>query len=90
MRSGSRSPWASGSLQLLQGVVLDLADALAGDPERAPDLLERAGLRAVEAVAELDYAALAVGERERDLDVLAAERRDAVSNGDSACSSGTK
>src|SRR3954468_23219109 len=49
-------------LQLLQRLVLDLADALARDVERAPHLVERAGVLAAEAVAELEHAALAVGE----------------------------
>ena len=62
-------------LELLQRVVLDLTDALARDAERLPDLLERARLRAVEPVPQLDHAALAVGERrQRELDVLAAQR----------------
>ena len=59
-------------LELLQRVVLDLADALAGDPERAADLLERQRLVAAQAVAQLDHLALALGQRvERPLDVLA-------------------
>src|SRR3954447_15009376 len=49
-------------LQLLERLVLDLADALARDVERAPDLVERARVLAAEAVAELEDAALAVGE----------------------------
>ena len=49
-------------LQLLQRLVLDLADALARDVERAADLVERAGVLAAEAVAQLEHAALAVGE----------------------------
>src|SRR5947199_3392329 len=62
-------------LELLQRVVLDLADALARDAERAADLLERARLPAGEAEAELDHLALALGQRvERGLDVLAPER----------------
>ena len=32
-------------LELLERVVLDLADALSGDAERTPDFLQRAGLR---------------------------------------------
>src|SRR4249919_4081209 len=64
------------ALELLQRVVLDLADALAGDPERAPHLLEGAGLLALQAEAKLDQLALALGQRvERAIDVLAAERR---------------
>ena len=49
-------------LQLLQRLVLDLADPLAGDVERAADLVERARVLAAEPVAELEHAALAVGE----------------------------
>src|SRR5262245_41031017 len=45
-------------LELLERVVLDLADALPRHSERLPDLLERARLRAVEPVAQLDHAAL--------------------------------
>src|SRR5215213_8309481 len=47
-------------LQLLQRLVLDLADALARDVERAPHLVERARVLSAEAVAELEHAALAV------------------------------
>src|SRR5205809_717698 len=39
--------------QLLQALVLDLPDALAGDVERPPDLVERSRMLAVEAVAGL-------------------------------------
>ena len=49
-------------LQLLQRLVLDLADALARDVERAADLVERARVLAAEPVAQLEHAALAVGE----------------------------
>ena len=49
-------------LQLLQRLVLDLADALARDVEGAADLVERAGVLAAEAVAQLEHAAFAVGE----------------------------
>src|SRR4051812_10258062 len=49
-------------LQLLERLVLDLADALARDVERPPDLVERARVLAAEAVAQLEHAALAVGE----------------------------
>src|SRR4051794_10475349 len=50
------------ALQLLERLVLDLADALARHVERAPDLVERARVLAAQAVAELEDAALAVGE----------------------------
>src|SRR3990170_2799355 len=61
--------------ELLERVVLDLADALARDAERLSDLLKRARLCAVEAIAELDDATLAVGQRRQShLDVFAAER----------------
>src|SRR4051812_9577433 len=49
-------------LQLLERLVLDLADALARDVERPPDLVERARVLTAEAVAQLEDAALAVGE----------------------------
>src|SRR5690242_7233717 len=59
-------------LELLERVVLDLPDPLAGDAERAPDLLERRRLLAREPEAELDHLALALRQRrERQLDVLA-------------------
>src|SRR5439155_9691173 len=58
-------------LELLERVVLDLADALAGDAERAPDLLERARLRAGEPEAKLDHLPVALRQRgEGILDVL--------------------
>src|SRR5918995_3353022 len=50
------------ALQLLQRLVLDLADPLARHVERAADLVERARVLAAEAVAQLEHAALAVGE----------------------------
>src|SRR6187200_953403 len=49
-------------LQLLERLVLDLADALARHVERAPDLVERARVLAAEPVAQLQDATLAVGE----------------------------
>src|SRR5262249_36049038 len=60
-------------LELLERVVLDLADALARDAQRASDLLERPRRAAVEAEAELDHLTLARRQRaERVLDVLTA------------------
>src|SRR5690349_23303848 len=50
------------ALELLERLVLDLADALARHVERATDLVECAGMLAAEAVAQLEHAALAVGE----------------------------
>ena len=50
-------------LEALQRVVLDLPDALAGDAERAPDLLERERLVAEEPEAELDDLPFALGQR---------------------------
>ena len=62
-------------LELLERVVLDLADAFAGDAERPADLLQRAGLLALEPETELDHLPVALGERgEGVLDVLAPER----------------
>src|SRR5207237_8049909 len=62
-------------LEFLERVVLDLADALAGDAERASHLFERARLLAGKAEAQLDHLALALGQRsQRQLDVLAAQR----------------
>src|SRR5436309_6296726 len=49
-------------LELLERLVLDLPDALARDVEGAPDLVERAGVLPTQPVAQLEYAALAVGE----------------------------
>src|SRR4051794_33827471 len=61
-------------LELLQGVVLDLADPLARDPEGAAHLLERPSLRAREPEAHLDHLALARGQGVQCLaHVLAAE-----------------
>src|SRR5689334_13914180 len=53
--------------QLLQRLVLDLPDALARDVERAPHLVERPRVLAVEPVPELEDAALAVRQRREDL-----------------------
>src|SRR3954451_16038683 len=50
------------ALELLERLVLDLADALARDVERPADLVQRARVLAAEAVAQLQHAALAVGE----------------------------
>src|SRR3984893_5659515 len=49
-------------LELLERLALDLADPLARNVERAPDLLECARVLAADAVAQLEHAALAVGE----------------------------
>src|SRR5579884_701369 len=62
--------------QLLQALVLDLADALPRHLERAADLVERARLLAVQAVPKLEHAALAVAQRVEALrQRLGAERR---------------
>src|SRR5439155_17337885 len=62
--------------ELLQALVLDLADALARDLERAPDLVEGARLLAVQAVAQLQYPPFAVAERRQALRKrLGTERR---------------
>src|SRR4051794_8478541 len=50
------------ALELLERLVLDLADALAGDVERPAHLVERPRMLAAEAVAQLEHAALAVGQ----------------------------
>src|SRR3954468_1100862 len=61
-------------LELLQRVVLDLADPLARDVERAADLLYRVRACAREPEAHLDDLTLPLGERvERAADVLLAE-----------------
>src|SRR5918994_4309368 len=61
-------------LELLERVVLDLADALARDVERAADLLQGERARAGEAEAHLDHLALALRERvERPAHVLPAQ-----------------
>src|ERR1019366_7222980 len=49
-------------LELLERLVLDLADPLARDIERTADLIERARVLAAEAVAQLEHAPLAVAE----------------------------
>src|SRR5947209_17513358 len=49
-------------LQLLERLMFDLTDALAGDVEDAADLVERARMLVVEAVAQLEHPALAVGD----------------------------
>src|SRR3954453_12679487 len=49
-------------LQLLQRLVLDLADPLARHVERAADLVEGPRVLSAEAVAQLEHAALAVGQ----------------------------
>src|SRR4051794_8343633 len=65
------------ALQLHERPRFDLADALARDPEGATDLLERAGVAAVEPVAQLEHLALAMRERrEHVLELLAAQLRD--------------
>src|SRR5512135_655989 len=53
--------------QLLQALVLDLANPLAGDVERAADLVERPRMLAVEPVAELEHLPFAARERAEDL-----------------------
>src|SRR5439155_27136632 len=52
--------------ELLQALMLDLADALTRDVERATHLVEGPGLLAVEPVAKLEHAPLALGERAED------------------------
>src|SRR5437764_9833779 len=54
--------------QLLQALVLDLADPLAGDVERAADLVERARVLTVEPVAKLEHTPLAQAQRSEDAD----------------------
>src|SRR5919198_2916660 len=63
-------------LELLERVVLDLADPLARDAEGLADLLERARLPAGQPKAQFDHAPLALRQRrERVLDVLAPKRQ---------------
>src|SRR5215218_3543049 len=50
------------ALELLERLVLDLADPLARDVERPPDLVERARVLPAQPVAQLEHAALAVRE----------------------------
>src|SRR5438270_8209715 len=50
------------ALELLERLLFDLADSLAGDVERPSHLVECAGLLVAEAVAQLEHAPLAVGE----------------------------
>ena len=50
--------------QLLQALVLDLPDSLACDVEGAADLVERAGLLAVQAEAQLEHTPLTLAERD--------------------------
>src|SRR5205085_5426377 len=52
---------------LLQALVLDLPDPLARHVERPPDLVERAGMLAVEAVAKLEHLPLARREAGEDV-----------------------
>src|SRR4051812_49123300 len=62
--------------QLLQPLVLDLPDPFARHLERAADLVERARLLAVQAVAQLEHAPLAVAKRAQALrERRRAERR---------------
>src|ERR1700730_11644671 len=50
------------ALQLLQRLVLDLADSLARDVERASDLVQRPRVLATEPVAQLQHSPVAIGE----------------------------
>src|SRR5450755_1778702 len=49
-------------LKLLQRLVLDLADPLARDVERPPDLVQGARMLTAEPVPQLQHAALAIGQ----------------------------
>src|SRR4051794_11174282 len=63
-------------LELLERVVLDLPDPLAGHAKRAADLLERARLAAEQPVAELDHLAFPPRERaQRVHDVFATQHQ---------------
>ena len=53
--------------KLLQALVLDLPDPLAGDVERPADLVERPRMLAVEAVAQLEHRRSRLRERAEDL-----------------------
>src|SRR5436309_6290076 len=53
--------------QLLEALVLDLADSLTRHVERPADLVERARMLTVESVAELEHLALTARERPEDL-----------------------
>src|SRR3954471_14946299 len=70
-------------LQLLERLVLDLADALARHVERATHLVQRARVLAAEPVAQLEHAALAVGEVLQGLAqrLLGEDLRDALVGG---------
>src|SRR5438270_13627458 len=64
------------ALELLQRVVLDLADALARHAERAADLLQRARLLALQPEPQLDHLPLPLRERrERALDAAPPQRQ---------------
>src|SRR3954469_4395760 len=82
---GSDPPGGSGDVaqllrlrecaELLQRLVLDLPDPLAGDAEDAADLVERPRLLAVQAVAQLQHAPLPLAQHpERTHERLVAER----------------
>src|SRR5256885_13561230 len=62
--------------QLLQALVLDLADPLARDVERPPDLVEGARMLPVEPVAKLQHLPLAARERAEDLPQRLLAQRD--------------
>src|SRR5918992_1933368 len=68
---------AGGVAQLGEGLGLDLADALAGDPELAADLLEGAGVAVGEAEAELDDLLLPLREGVQDRVELLLEQDEA-------------
>src|SRR6266852_1506412 len=78
--------------QLLQALILDLADPLARDVERPPDLVERARMLAVEAVAQLEHRPLAARDRARRAASVpsgrscsASRRREAASESSAPC-----